>query len=49
MILNTNILIIIVKEDYADHRGLDMFLDQGLFVEVAGKAFGLEDNDEPIL
>jgi len=42
MIANTNIDAVICVKDYADHRGIDILLERGCIVEVAGRVL----NDE---
>ena len=46
MIANTNITQIICKEDYADRRGLVVLIEAGMIVEIAGKMYGMEEDNE---
>lgn len=43
LLCNTNIEVVICEEDYADKRGIDLLLEKGCYIEIAGVQYVTED------
>jgi hypothetical protein len=43
MIANTDIEVVICAEDYVDKRGINVLLERGCYIEIAGKEWDAEN------